>query len=320
MAELYPDTEILATNVSGLISYLQNNNTTDWYTTTDNTSNNELHVGMQDPSAQLDGPQPVDVHVRETANGNDTPTLDINLLENGTQVATLTSVTVTSTVGETVSTSFDAANVSAGADVEIQLVGATTGGMPAGRDVPEYGYVTWDAAILQNVSTTTEQPRNVDTSSATLVADATFAGYSGTADVWFTWGEVGAGMPNTTPTYTISSSQEVTHDLTALAQATEYEYQAHIDHPDTVADSGSIVPYWTHYPVAGTVTASDGTAVENATVLVTDVANADPVAELVTDVNGAYSTTVPGNIETHVAVEHDDGTTQYHAESYPFIP
>ena len=320
MAEQYPDTEITVTNLNGSISNLQNNNTTDWYTTPDPDSNTELHVGMQDPSNDLDGNQPVDFYVRATANGNNDPDVDLYLYEGGSQVLQFGTTIVTSTSGQTISHSFSDTDVSSGAAVEMDCIGNRTGGMAGTRDTVEYGYITWDAAILQEVSTTTEQPRNVDTSSATLVADATVEGYDN-ADVWFTWGEVGNNMPNTTTTYTISSSQEVTHDLTGLAESTEYEYQAHIDHTDTTSDSGSIVSFWTHYPVAGTVTyASDGTDVENATVHIVDTNTGEGLEMLSTDATGDYSTTVPGNHEVHVVARHEDADgNQYNAPSHHSI-
>lgn len=72
--------------------------------------------------------------------------------------------------------------------------------------------------------------------------------------------------------------------------------------------------------IAGTATyAADGTNAENATILVTDVANEDPVAETTVAADGTFSTTVPANAEVHVAIQHDDGTDQFNDESYPYV-
>lgn len=70
--------------------------------------------------------------------------------------------------------------------------------------------------------------------------------------------------------------------------------------------------------IAGTVTLG-GVPQSGVTVLIIDSATDAVVAEVVTDANGEFSylPSVPGPF--HIATEHDSGTTQYNAESYPGI-
>ena len=70
--------------------------------------------------------------------------------------------------------------------------------------------------------------------------------------------------------------------------------------------------------IAGTVT-NGGTGVSGATVYIIDSGSDAVVTTLTTDANGAFSyeTGVAGTY--HVAVQHDDGTTKYNAESYHSI-
>lgn len=71
--------------------------------------------------------------------------------------------------------------------------------------------------------------------------------------------------------------------------------------------------------IAGTVNAPDGSAQQGATVLIIDSATDSIVTELTTDTNGAFSYDTGTTGTYHVAVQYDDGTTQYNSESTPFI-
>lgn len=148
MASLYPDTEIAVTGMTGDPTFLQNEDTTDWYTADDPDSGNDvdLHVGMQNPDGVLDGTQNVDLHIRHTGNSGDSVSFTLDLYENGTQVETVISNTVTNTTGATFSGTFDSSSVSNGADVEFFFAATNNGGMPGTRDVAEVGYLTWTSS------------------------------------------------------------------------------------------------------------------------------------------------------------------------------
>lgn len=320
MPELYPDTEISTTNLSGTVTDLQNNDTTNWYTSPDPGANNSGVWGMQNPSANLDSQlQTVRIYLRRTGNGTDPVDFTVEVQENGTVITTLVSSSVSSTSGTEFSGTFDPANVTNPDDLEISFSSTDTGGMPGTRDVAEVGYITWDATYNVFVNATTQQPTGVGTNSATLEGEVDWQGTS--LDVYFEWRQTGASTYNQTTTQTFSTTGtiQVSETISNLTEATEYEYRIFADRDNGAETStGSLVSFWTLLAISGNAT-FNGSAVEGATIKILRSDTDTQVDEVLTDANGDYSVTVPGDGVYHVLGRYSDVDGEYDEFSKPFI-
>lgn len=169
----------------------------------------------------------------------------------------------------------------------------------------------------QDHSVITNGPTAVEPESATLEGTLSFTGYDGSADVWFEWGELGAGFPNTTTTQTYSESTSFSETV-SVDPDTEYEYRAHTSHDTAGDDQGDVVSFWSALEISGTVTDTSATAIDGATVYLFHD-ELDDALEETTDGTGSYSRVVDGGYDWHVAAEYDDGTTEYAGPSYHSI-
>jgi hypothetical protein len=101
---------------------------------------------MGDPtvSGAADGTQTVTVRARKGSNGN-SPTIAINLYENGSLVGAIASATtVTSTTGQDVSGTWTGSSVTNENNVEIEVVMTAAGGSPSNRNSAQIDYIRWD--------------------------------------------------------------------------------------------------------------------------------------------------------------------------------
>lgn len=320
--ELYPDTELAVTNLSGTITDLQNNDTAAWYTANDVTSNTSLRVGMQPTGGPLDGTQTVTFHIRAT--GTDRiPTVSFYLYEAGTQLQQLgTTIDVTGESGQDAVETFDPTTLSdqSGADVEFAIEGTSTGGPQAQRATVEVGFVTWDAqTATESVTVTTDDASDVTDTTATLNGSLDELTVADSADVWFDWREVGATTWTSTPTQTLTATGSFSKSISGLTETTDYEFRAQAASTDASSTGATNTFSTTETPrvIAGTVTL-DGSGVGGATVhlINTTPSPSEHVATVTTEADGSFSheTTVAG--ELHAVAQHDDGETQYNAPSH----
>lgn len=151
-----PDTLAAQTNLSGAVAAVQDDPDSpdgSWLTATDVGADTEARVTFPTPTGNPTAGaalQEFRVQVRRTNTGgsNGTPTVAIELYEDGVLVASLASgVGVTSTTGEVVSATWDASSLSTadGSAVECRVFGTNTGGNPSKRRTVEVGAVEWNA-------------------------------------------------------------------------------------------------------------------------------------------------------------------------------
>jgi len=152
---LYPVEEISTTNVAGDIEYLQYDPEDgaaydNWYEQTA-IADNELVVGLDVPSGELDGLQTIGVLVRRTDNSDREPELTVELHQDGTLIDTLlTEQGIEDPVGEVHYMDFQAGDLvdTSGSGLELHFSAPRTGGGPGTRNVVEYGAVEWQANVL----------------------------------------------------------------------------------------------------------------------------------------------------------------------------
>lgn len=226
MTELYPETELDATNVTGDPSFLQDNDTTDFYEVDDSDSDWDARWDMSDPGADLDGTQTVECYL-ESFNGDDAE-VTMELYEAGTQVAVLVDTEPIPGGGETFSGTFSDTDISNSADVEIRIQVATGGGMPGDRANANLGYITWTAELDVSVEVTTLDATSVTSDTATLNGELNNL-TEDNADVWFEWGESGSNLENITPTQSLNSDGVFSESISDLTHNTEYEFIAYAD-------------------------------------------------------------------------------------------
>ena len=155
---LYPEVEILATNVAGQIEYLQFDPTdpdahNNWYeyTTVDD---NELIVEMEAPSGDLDGLQTIGILVRRTERSSRVPELTVELWQDGTLIDTLlSSHEITDTTGQVHHLDFQAEDLVdiSGQGLRVRFIAPRTGGPAAQTNVVEYGAVELQANVIAGV-------------------------------------------------------------------------------------------------------------------------------------------------------------------------
>jgi len=154
---LSPDQIISHSGFSGAPSEVLINGT--WITAADNNTDITLDAGWPLPLASLTigaNLQSINVIARKSASsGTGTPTLTIEVWETGggASLASLSPQNITSTTGQTVTITFDAAMLSnvSGADLEIRVQGLKSGGSPAKRSSVDIDGLEW-AADYQTTS------------------------------------------------------------------------------------------------------------------------------------------------------------------------
>ena len=87
------------------------------------------------------------------------------------------------------------------------------------------GAATTPTAALPPLTVHTRSATDVGTSSATLNGYLEYLGDNDYADVWFDWGPVGDGLPNSTPRREVSTTGPFSAEITNLASGT-YEFRA----------------------------------------------------------------------------------------------
>ncbi len=242
--ELYPNSELAATNVSGDVNDLRDNDTTAGYDVVDADSDWSARFAMDDPGVDLSGQQTVRVFMAPF-NGND-PLVDIDLFEDGSFVQTLVVEHQLDSGEEEVTGTFSAGDVTDGDAVELQIAVERGGGMPGSRANADCRYVTWDAELSGFVDASTDSATSRERHQATLNGSIDWEGDM--AEVWFEWGELGTGLPNATPAQTITETgtQSFDETITGLNLDTEYEVRAHADIDNGgVTDTGAVVTFWT---------------------------------------------------------------------------
>lgn len=321
MTEIYPETELVTTNVSGDPLFLQNNDTTDFYDPDEPNDGWDARWGMQDPEATLDGQQEVEIYFELINGGGAEFTLE--LYENGAQVDTLADTEALNSDPTTRTFNFDAAQITNPADVEFRVDVARGGGMPGTRPNARLGYITWNASLATFVDATTLEPSDITADAVTLNGEVDWSGDS--LDVHFDLRPVGINDWTEFGNETYTTTGTIQHDyrLEGLDENQQFEARFVANRDGEEEDVAGIQRFWTKRLFEGTVTV-DGDPQSNATVYVTYVDTADPEnsevrAEVQTDGGGEWSAEVPGGDEYHVSAQYDDGTDEHHGESQPDI-
>jgi len=147
-----PDVLLLQTNLSGAVADIQDDPDSpdsNWLTYISNNADTVCHVSFPTPTGfptQGAGLQQFKIWVRKQP-GTGTPTVRIDLYENGVLVANVMAATdVTSSTGQLFSGTWDASllGVADGSLVECYIYGTKTGGAPAARATVEIGAVEWN--------------------------------------------------------------------------------------------------------------------------------------------------------------------------------
>ena len=258
MTNLFVESFITLDNLSGDPSDIQGDptepNTQDWLEVDDLDEDVEMIGAFEDPDVNLEGEQTFQIRLRSSDNEmGDQAEATVELREGSSVVETFISEQeiTQDQDGEYFEWTWDATDLSdvSGADVEIGVNGDSTGGMPGDRDTIEVGRVRWVASLAQSVDVETQEATDVGGTEATLHGEVT--DYSGADidqgfEVWFEWGEDGAGMPESTPTQTLADTGTFDETITDLDPDTTYEFRAHVDWVDTgQTDDGDVLTFTT---------------------------------------------------------------------------
>lgn len=131
----------------------------------------------------------------------------------------------------------------------VEVLNLTTDGS---CPLPSFGY---------DVGLSTGEATDVTSSSATLGGDVTDLDGADSVDVYFEWGEAGAGLPNATSPVTLTSTGSVTADVTDLAAGTDHEFAIVAEAPDGSRNAGTTNAFRTD-PLANTISLSGGSDTE----------------------------------------------------------
>lgn len=151
---LAPDALLIQTNLTGAVTDIDesvDSPDSNWLVSVDDGLNTTMRVSFPTPTGDPTtgaGLQTMRLWVRrsQVAGGN-SPTLAVNLWENGSDVSTLvTGQSITNLTGEMLTLTWDASSLSlaTGADVEIYAVGSRSGGAGGDRRTVEFGAVEWN--------------------------------------------------------------------------------------------------------------------------------------------------------------------------------
>ena len=225
-------------------------NADQWVEAADLDSDVTLTVAHPDPSGNLDGEQTFVIRVRSSDNDvGDPASATFELREDSTLIQAFeTDASVTQDQdGETWIGTWDATDISNASDVEMRILGDSTGGKPGVRDTVEVGAFRWEAQVAPSefVEVVTVAPTGLSDTEATLEGEVEWDDTD--VDVWFEWGEVGSGFPNqtTVQTFTTPGTDQFDETLTGLSSDTEYEYRAHAELATEETDQGAIISFWT---------------------------------------------------------------------------
>lgn len=90
----------------------------------------------------------------------------------------------------------------------------------------------------------TEAATNVGYTEATLNGYLEDMGNADSVDVWFEWGQKGAGLPNATTRQSRTATGSFSEDLDSLADDTTYEFEAYSD-TGSIVESGGVLEFTT---------------------------------------------------------------------------
>lgn len=91
-----------------------------------------------------------------------------------------------------------------------------------------------------SLNVNTNSPTEVDRTSVTLNGNLT--SLSTNTDVWFEWGKVGNGMPNSTSTQSLNSTGSFSEEITGLNPGDDYEFRA-IANDGSLQDNGDTLSF-----------------------------------------------------------------------------
>lgn len=142
---------------------------------------------MDDPSGALSGTQTISVLARKGSNSG-TPTIALNLYENGTLVQSIAAATnVTSTTGQTISGTFSGAAITNRNNVEIEVVEVSAGGSPSARNSAQIDYIQWTVNFSPNITVGTSGTQvstlNIGAAGSYIGGTFTFVRDSGSANI-----------------------------------------------------------------------------------------------------------------------------------------
>ena len=112
-----------------------------------------------------------------------------------------------------------------------------------------HGLLDAEAAVLgepsePGLSVSTNSATGVGETAATLNGSLNDLGDANSADVYFEWGEVGSGFPNSTTPETLTSTGSFSETISELSGGTDYEFRAVAETADD-ADTGSTQSFTT---------------------------------------------------------------------------
>ncbi|MFW6045354.1 MAG: hypothetical protein ACOC8O_00680, partial [Natronomonas sp.] len=249
MVDLYPDTEISVSNLTGSIGDLDTQGS-GWYEADDEAVDTELHVGMEDPGGDLGGEQTVVFEVRISTVLEDAD-VDFFLYEDGSEVEQLGgNVEVTDTDGHTITETFDASSISNAADVEFLIHGNSTADFYDAA--VEIGFVEWQASIADPSTTVEGQTSLSATGSAGAEAGSATAGETTQQAT----GSVGAEAGSATA---VETDQQAIGSLDATGGlSVDSGYTANYG---TRYGGGEVIEATTALSTTGTLTTDAGTGV-----------------------------------------------------------
>ncbi|MFC7008688.1 hypothetical protein [Halalkalicoccus salilacus] len=155
----------------------------------------------------------------------------------------LSNTTEPQTLSSTGPFSEEITGLEAGEEYEYRAVAEASDG-----DTDTGSSITFTTTTVEtSVAVSTASASNVSESSATLNGELTELTGADPADVYFEWGESGAGLPNRTDGQTLDSTGAFDELIDGLDQGTAYEFRA-IAETGEVSDTGDIVTFTTEEP------------------------------------------------------------------------
>lgn len=128
---------------------------------------------MGNPSSTITSTQTINIIARKGSNSG-TPTIALNLYENGTLVQSIAGATsITSTTGQTVTGTFNASAITNPANVEIEVVMTAAGGNASTRNSAQIDSIEWIATLLDAATTIADgtNPENATLAPGAAITD-----------------------------------------------------------------------------------------------------------------------------------------------------